>query len=226
FLIGSVTRRGDAEGEGAEGGVERRCGDPGGEGLHGNGRSRPRPQARRHPEAAAAAAAASQGAGDGQQQQQQLQRRPAGGRSGREQLPRHLLPRPARPRHRAPQAHPQRIVALEGRISVHQPDGRGDAEDEEQACRRDHNQEEEERGGGRVQGPGGVAGAAPAGGRRAPALLRPAHGGAPGDRVRVREPEGARHVDQGRGAPPRHRRRPQALRMIAAVSSAVQPVVI
>uniref|UniRef100_M8CEJ2 Pleckstrin-like plant domain-containing protein n=1 Tax=Aegilops tauschii TaxID=37682 RepID=M8CEJ2_AEGTA len=63
---------------------------------------------------------------------------------GKEQLPRHLLPRPARPRHRAPQAHPQRIVALEGRISVHQPDGRGDAEDEEQACRRDHNQEEEE----------------------------------------------------------------------------------
>jgi hypothetical protein len=31
----------------------------------------------------------------------------------------------------------------------------------------------------------------------------------------VRQPEGSRHVDQGRGAPPRHRRRAKALRLNA-----------
>jgi hypothetical protein len=44
------------------------------------------------------------------------------------------------------------------------------------------------RGGGRVPGRGSVARAAPAGQRRAPALLRPAHRGAAGNRVRVRQP--------------------------------------
>jgi hypothetical protein len=29
----------------------------------------------------------------------------------------------------------------------------------------------------------------------------------------VRQPAGARHVDQGRRAPPRHRRRPEARRL-------------
>ena len=71
-----------------------------------------------------------------------------------------------------------------------------------------------------MPGRGGVAGAAPAGGRRAPALLRPPDGGAPGDRVRVRRPAGVRDVDQGRRAPPHHRRRPEARRRLTAVVEA------
>jgi hypothetical protein len=66
------------------------------------------------------------------------------------------------------------------------------------------------RGDRRVQGRAGVGRAAPAGGRRAPAVLRPADRGAPGDRVRVRQPAGARDVDQGRGAAAEHRRRAEA----------------
>jgi hypothetical protein len=65
----------------------------------------------------------------------------------------------------------------------------------------------------RVPGRPGVARAAPAGGRRAPAVLRPAHGGASGDRVRVHQPAGVRDVDQGRGAAPEPRRRAEAPRV-------------
>jgi hypothetical protein len=61
-----------------------------------------------------------------------------------------------------------------------------------------------------VQGRAGVARAAPAGGRRAPAVLRPAHGGAAGGRVRVPQPAGVRDVDQGRGAAPERGRRAEA----------------